>query len=272
MKHVMNHIDTMDDKNLGFVLKHYDEKAFCAEGAEKEIRKRLGMAGHGGSRIRYALMCAAAVLIAALPCFFLWLNWPENYMASAEVRTFVLPDSSEITLAPGASARIRPHKNVRHLEMTGKIFFDIAPDASAPFTISVGKSAAVKVLGTRFQISQMDSAVRVDVQEGTVDFGGMKLSDGMSAIKDNAGVCRKIPSPDILNPMAWATGKFEYRDALLRDILKDLEAFYQVRIAAGETPADTVRITGTFPSGGLDDILDVVKTVSGVALTVLPED
>lgn len=266
MKHVMNHIDTMDDKNLRFVLKHYDEKAFCAEGAEKEIRKRLGIAGHGGSRIRYALMCAAAVLIAALPCFFLWLDWSENYMASAEVRTFVLPDSSEITLAPGASARIRPHKNVRHLEMSGKIFFDIAPDASAPFTISVGKSALVKVLGTRFQISQTDSVVRVDVQEGAVDFDGMKLSDGMSAIKDNAGVCRRIPSQDILNPAAWATGKFEYRDAQLRDMLKDLEAFYHVRIAAGETPADTVRITGTFPAGNLEDILDVIGAVCGMEL------
>lgn len=268
----MKHIDTMEDKNLRFVLEHYDEKAFGVAGAEKEIRKRLGMSGHGGSRIRYALMCAAAVLIAVLPCFFIWLNWPEDYVASAEVRTFVLPDSSKITLAPGASARTRPHKNVRHVGMSGKIFFEIAPDASAPFTIAAGKSSMVKVLGTRFQVSQEDSAVRVDVLEGVVDFDGIKLSDGMSAVEDNAGGCLKITSPDILNPMAWATGKFEYRDAQLSDILKDLESFYHVRIDAVEEPSDTVRITGSFPAGDVDDILDVVKTVSGVALTVLPED
>lgn len=52
---------------------------------------------------------------------------------------------------------------------SGKVYFNVHRDESAPFSIDAG-NGFVRVLGTQFQVCRNDSSVRVDVSSGKVLF------------------------------------------------------------------------------------------------------
>ena len=152
------------------------------------------------------------------------------------------------------------------MEMSGKIFFNVAHDSSYPFTISVSRGLPVTVLGTRFQVDQSDSLTRVDVLDGKVSFGRMTLTKGMSASYRPGTGLQEMTSGDVLNPMAWATGSFVYEESSLDDVIKDLESFYHIRINVSES-VDGKRLTGTFPTADAASVLEIIGMACGVRLT-----
>ena len=178
-----------------------------------------------------------------------------------------MPDSSVVVLAPGSELRLQKRKNIRHMEMSGKIFFNVAHDSGHPFTISVSLGLPVTVLGTRFQVDQSDSLTRVDVLDGKVSFGRMTLTKGMSASYRPETGLQEMTSGDVLNPMAWATGSFVYEESSLDDVIKDLESFYHVRINVSES-VDGKRLTGTFPTADMASVLEIIGMACDVRLTI----
>ncbi len=80
-----------------------------------------------------------------------------------------LPDGTRVELGGDSSARVRFEPGLRHFRLDkGDAHFAVGHDARRPFLITTPR-AQIRVVGTRFLITQLPDFIRVDVFDGTVE-------------------------------------------------------------------------------------------------------
>jgi len=80
-----------------------------------------------------------------------------------EVRTLQLPDGSSLTLGAYSHAAVKLSATERRVSLDrGEAYFDVAQDAARPFFVDA-RSAAVRVVGTRFDVRVGSNRVRIEV-------------------------------------------------------------------------------------------------------------
>ncbi len=92
----------------------------------------------------------------------------------------LLPDGSKAWLFPGSSIHIPANYNEqnRHVQVTGRAFFDVKQDISKPFYVDAG-SMQTRVLGTTFEVNTLREkfpAVVVKSGRVAVSWEGKELS------------------------------------------------------------------------------------------------
>lgn len=276
---------------IDFVAKSYEENRFdpdkalraVASAAEPVEAHRPGASstGHFGrlrdrnSSFGHLLASVAGIAAAALVGIFIYTSWHTSwteYTAYSIPQTFTLPDSSSVTLAPGATLRLQRHKDSRLVQMTGKIYFNVRHDDQAPFRIDAG-SGFVKVLGTRFQVDSKDS-ISVGVVSGKVLFSsarpgeeGLILTKGQSAVLRQGSPVPTPLTPEHPNPAAWATGEFIYDSTPLPEVLSELSEYYGVRLSV-TNHSDVRCLSGEFSTSSLPEILNLINSALGTDIWI----
>lgn len=270
---------TNEDRMIDFVAKSYEENRF-------DPRKALARSQNGtlcrSLRLSKRIVMfsrIAGIAAAAIIGIFLYTSWRTSwtdYMAYDIPQTFTLPDSSSVTLAPGATLRLQRHKDNRLVQMTGKIYFNVRHDCRAPFRIDVGLGF-VKVLGTRFQVDSRDP-ISVSVVSGKVLFSAIRsgeealiLTKGQSAVLDPAASKPVEITPKHPNPAAWATGEFIYDNTPLPEVLSELSEYYDVTLVAfdaGHSSGESRRLSGEFSTSSLQEILNLINSALGTDIQI----
>lgn len=157
-----------------------------------------------------------------------------------------LADGSKIWL-DAASSIVYPTAftgKERKVEITGQVYFEIAKNPAIPFIVKkLHGDAEVRVLGTHFNINAYDdeAVTTITLLEGSVQVTKGKnnrlLSPGQQiqinsmdnmALKENA---------DVDAVMAWKNGMFQFNNAGLPDVLRQLARWYDVDIVyKGKVP------------------------------------
>lgn len=265
---------TNEDRMIDFVAKSYEENRFDPKKAL--ARSQNGTLHRSLSLSKRTVMLKRIIGIAAavIVGIFLYTSWRTSwtdYMAYDIPQTFTLPDSSSVTLAPGATLRLQRHKDNRLVQMTGKVYFNVRHDDRAPFRVDAG-TGFVKVLGTRFQVDALDST-SVSVVSGKVlftdsrsDGEGLILTKGQSAVLDPAASKPVEITPKHPNPAAWATGEFIYDNTPLPEVLSELSEYYGVTLVAfdaGHSSGESRSLSGEFSTSSLPEILNLINSALG---------
>ena len=270
---------TNEDRMIDFVAKSYEENRFdpkkaLARSQNGSLRRSLSLSKRT-VMLKRIIGVAAAVIVG----IFLYTSWRTSwtdYMAYDIPQTFTLPDSSSVTLAPGATLRLQRHKDNRLVQMTGKVYFNVRHDDRAPFRVDAG-TGFVKVLGTRFQVDALDST-SVSVVSGKVlftdsqsDGEGLILTKGQSAVLDPAASKPVEITPKHPNPAAWATGEFIYDNTPLPEVLSELSEYYDVTLVAfdaGHSSGESRRLSGEFSTSSLQEILNLINSALGTDIQI----
>ena len=270
---------TNEDRMIDFVAKSYEENRFDPKKAL--ARSQNGTLHRSLSLSKRTVMLKRIIGIAAavIVGIFLYTSWRTSwtdYMAYDIPQTFTLPDSSSVTLAPGATLRLQRHKDNRLVQMTGKVYFNVRHDDRAPFRVDAG-SGFVKVLGTRFQVDALDST-SVSVVSGKVlftdsqsDGEGLILTKGQSAVLDPAASKPVEITPKHPNPAAWATGEFIYDNTPLPEVLSELSEYYGVTLVAfdaGHSSGESRSLSGEFSTSSLPEILNLINSALGTDIQI----
>lgn len=270
---------TNEDRMIDFVAKSYEENRFDPKKAL--ARSQNGSLHRSLSLSKRTVMLKRIIGIAAAVIFgiFLYTSWRTSwtdYMAYDIPQTFTLPDSSSVTLAPGATLRLQRHKDNRLVQMTGKVYFNVRHDDRAPFRVDAG-TGFVKVLGTRFQVDALDST-SVSVVSGKVlftdsrsDGEGLILTKGQSAVLDPAASKPVEITPKHPNPAAWATGEFIYDNTPLPEVLSELSEYYGVTLVAfdaGHSSGESRSLSGEFSTSSLQEILNLINSALGTDIQI----
>ena len=270
---------TNEDRMIDFVAKSYEENRFDPKKAL--ARSQNGTLHRSLSLSKRTVMLKRIIGIAAavIVGIFLYTSWRTSwtdYMAYDILQTFTLPDSSSVTLAPGATLRLQRHKDNRLVQMTGKVYFNVRHDDRAPFRVDAG-TGFVKVLGTRFQVDALDST-SVSVVSGKVlftdsqsDGEGLILTKGQSAVLDPAASKPVEITPKHPNPAAWATGEFIYDNTPLPEVLSELSEYYDVTLVAfdaGHSSGESRSLSGEFSTSSLPEILNLINSALGTDIQI----
>ena len=260
-----------EDKHMDFVLKHYQEGKFDTQKAIDRFNEAHGIQKPQPRRrvlpwVSGMVAAAAAVVL----CVFLFRGNDQqkhqiHLVADAQVKEFVLPDGSEVTLAPGSRLTYR-EKSPRKTHLEGKAFFEVARDEAVPFEIT-SDGAFVRVLGTKFMVDAGSSVKEVYVTEGKVLFAKSSDSEGVILTKDMQATLSASQSIPVIameadvNSIAWQRGSFIFNQTPLKEVLETLSKHYKVSFVA--TDLDK-QLSGEFDAEDLDLIISIIESALDV--------
>jgi len=133
-------------------------KARRAAAVRRRPRRVLGVA---------AVALAACVLAIVGPAIVLRLQ-ADHQTGVAEIGTLHLDDGSSVRLGPGGALRVAFSSGERRVQiLAGEALFDVTADTTRPFRV-VTRDAVTTVIGTRFDVSLLESSTSVVVARGHV--------------------------------------------------------------------------------------------------------
>lgn len=188
---------------------------------------------------RYAI--AAAVIIAAFTGIFFYQNLTSPHLigesfSSAEIIT--LPDGSKVTLRPYSKLYgVGFSEAEASYKLEGEAYFNVTTDPTRTFSVSTHQSE-VRVLGTRFVLSDWGSRSTVYLQEGRIQYTSLKnqqsivLEPGQSSTIDNTTPVPeiKIDNEDIYTD--WLDNQLVFRNESVANIFSELEQHFNITIQA----------------------------------------
>jgi len=174
----------------------------------------------------------------------------------------MLPDGSKVWLNAVSSIRYPTAftGKERRVEITGEAYFEIVKDASRPFKVSVNSSMEVSVLGTHFNINAYtdEPTIKTTLLEGSVKVThnehSVVIKPGEQTQFNGEGTMKVVHDANVDQAVAWRNGLFEFDDADLQSILRQIMRWYDV----------DVEYQGNIPDRYFTAIISRDKTLTGV--------
>lgn len=151
--------------------------------------------------------------------------------------TVELPDGTIAWLNSASSLRYPTAftGNNRTVEMEGQGYFEVKQNAKRPFVVKVN-AIEVQVLGTAFDIMAYpdEDAVKTTLISGAVKVKSAKteklLHPGDQAAISNSTGAVLVQPVDVAAVTAWKTGFFEFDNANINIIMRQLARWYDIEI------------------------------------------
>lgn len=198
-----------------------------------------------------------------------------------DLKTYVAEDHgmTEIELEDGTHVWLKPHSilsydaegfmDERNVEFVGEAVFDVAHNPASPFVVSA-PGIKVKVLGTIFRIcnfSENEPAEAV-LAEGSIELMNREgdylvtLNPGQRATYDSEVLQIKDVMIDDVAMIRY--GIRIIREAPLRDIVRELERDFDIRLrAVSYTLKDTLFTISYVKDADVKDVLELLEAISG---------
>jgi transmembrane sensor len=230
---------------------------------------------------RYALAAsvAAVALVAAL-----WgaMDRPvvlQTPIGSKEV--VELADGSRVSVGAASRLRVEIDEARRRVDLDrGEAFFDVARDASRPFTVHAGR-ASITAVGTAFNVSKAGEQVIVGVSSGSVavkwerpsaagapDAGARALLGAGQRLILNASTGSSEEVEPIALPAVagWREGRLRYAGDTLERVIADANRYLRDPIVIEDPSIATLRVTGTVAEENLEAWVASLQTALPVEL------
>ena len=201
-----------------------------------------------------------------------------------------LPDGSQFMLAPASRIRISTEygHGMREVALEGEATFTVVHDAALPFTVRTATARTVDV-GTQFDVRAYagDPATRIAVEEGEVAVSrvGRRVPAVISDIRagDLAIVSDTAVSvthgADVGALTAWTAGQLRVHDVPLRELVPDLERWYDIDVTVTDSALASRLVTASWAAEPTEQMLAelgallnarVVRRGRAVTLVPLP--
>ncbi len=152
----------------------------------------------------------------------------------------VLPDGSKVWLNSGSTIRYPTNftGKERKIDLSGEAYFEVVKNASMPFKVNVNGKTEVEVLGTHFNINSYtdEPSINTTLLEGSVRVTALAthytrlIAPGEQAQLKANGQIDLNKTVNIDQVMAWKNGIFNFDDADLPTVLRQLSRWYDVDI------------------------------------------
>ena len=220
----------------------------------------------------------AAILLPVCIAFFTYYLIDSSQMTSApfivkadkgDKATVELPDGTNVVLNSASQLSYLNNfgEKVRRVQLNGEAYFKVAPDEKHAFIVQVG-DLEVKVLGTSFNVSAYEDAkdITVVLLEGKVGIYTQETSRMMKPgdkIEYNKTTHQLVATQVHPNDyIEWTKGNIYFEKESLANIMKALSRIYDVEIRFDSNKLPKEYFTGTIPSGGIQNALNILMLTS----------
>ncbi len=195
-----------------------------------------------------------------------------------------LEDGTQVWLNAASSLRFPTVfvGNEREVQLTGEAYFEVAKNPGKPFHVKVNQMD-VQVLGTHFNVMAYgnEPTAKTTLLEGRVTVTNkgqtQQLAPGQQAVLNNGtnGFTVRDVNTDLA--VAWKNGLFRFRETNIREIMRQVERWYDVEVdfkAVGNDQDYTGIVPRTQNVSALLQMLQLTGTVhftvEGKRITVQP--
>ena len=232
---------------------------------------------------RYYAAAAVLLIVSSLAYYGSRETWILS--SSRETRWLTLAVGSGtgdlLTLSDGTRIRLDAGSTLRYPEsfrgderrvfLGGEGYFEVAPDADRPFRVRL-EHAVVEVLGTRFNVRawQPEQRVTVAVAEGMValisgrEEEAVEIGTGQMSTLPGSGPPSEPRPADIDRHLGWMRQEAFFDDAPLRDVLFQLERWYDVEFALEDTSMAAERLSVHIRGESLEGVLELISALTGL--------
>ena len=150
-----------------------------------------------------------------------------------------LPDGTSVWLNSVSSIRFptRFSKTERNVEITGEVYFEVAKNKLAPFTVKTGNQKIV-VLGTHFNVNAYtdEAEIKTTLLEGSVlvtqgQNQKVRLNPGQQSVASHSPTGNLlVKEADIQAAVAWKNGYFHFNQSSLPELMRQFARWYQVDV------------------------------------------
>lgn len=151
----------------------------------------------------------------------------------------------ELTLADGTEVTLDAESSIvypvaftgkeRRVKITGQAYFNVAHNASRPFSVSVG-SQTIDDIGTAFNINAYpdDPLVKITLVQGSVKVSNSQknvtIVPGQQAQVENGHEDIIVKRADVGEEVAWKNGWFVFHHESIESVMKQAARWYDVDI------------------------------------------
>lgn len=245
------------------------------EGIIEEKQKKNALDRRSSLRTEFLKIAAVVLLTLGLNYAYQKLTVPEEPVAMQTITvpagqrvSICLPDGSHVWLNARTTIQY-PFSfkgDKRQILLDGQAYFDVVKNKQQPFIVKTDK-ATVEVFGTQFDVEAysdkeefettlMSGNVRVVSAANPLDM--LNLAPDSKAYLENGQL--KVKQVDDYNPYRWKEGLICFRNETFRNIMKDFEKYYGIRIEIENRQVLKYFYTGKFrQSDGVDYALRVLQ-------------
>jgi transmembrane sensor len=224
------------------------------------------------SRARRALAAAALGLSACIlaivgPTIALRLQ-SDHHTGVAEVETLHLDDGSSVRMGPGSALRVAFSSAERRVQiLAGEALFDVTADATRPFRV-VTRDAVTTVLGTRFDVSLLETSTSVVVARGHVQVSSrsavqpidLRAGDWVRVAADGSTE-RGDDRPDLF--VLGPDHRVGVRNRPVAEVIERIRPWFAGRIVVADDEVGRPSVTGVFDAADPARALDALVGPQG---------
>ncbi len=236
---------------------------------------------------RWAMGLGAVAAAIALAIGAWGWTRPQDYTtALGERRVLKLEDGSTVTMDSNSVLKVSLRSDARDLELVrGQARFDVAHDASRPFSVHV-RDQTVVATGTSFDVDLLDKTVFVTLIQGHVSVfeehrGLLALPQATTRLVaklEPGDRLTSVPAPadgamlpvavargvSVDQMTAWQGGKLIFSDEPLSLVAARVSR-YSVRQIAVDGTARSLKLSGVFDVGDAGSFVDAVQRLLPIA-------
>lgn len=190
-----------------------------------------------------------------------------NTMSTPKGRQFQLqlPDGTQVWMNAASSIRYPTTFNgkERKVEVTGEVYFEIVKNEQMPFRVKAGNKADIEVLGTHFNVNAYDDEESLNA---TLLEGAIRVTKGTDKVILKPGQqarveehIKVIPDADIDKVMAWKNGFFNFENANLQEVMRQLQRWYDIEVVYEKGVPDMEFVGKMSKNINLADLLTILE-------------
>jgi transmembrane sensor len=192
-----------------------------------------------------------------------------NTLTTSRGQTYplTLSDQSKVWLNAESSIRfpVSFTGNARKVEITGEVYFEVAHNATQPFTVNV-KGIDIQVLGTTFNVNAYNNE---EVIKTTLIAGSVSITKGNQKKQIRPGQQAQVianeikitDNVDVDKITAWKKGLFTFRGDKLGEVMKNIARWYNIEVEL-EGHAKDVEISGDiYRTSNLSEVLKILSAL-----------
>ncbi|HMK88530.1 MAG TPA: FecR family protein [Methylocystis sp.] len=191
----------------------------------------------------------------------------------AETKQVTLEDGSRVELGPRSAIAESYDDRQRSVTLLrGEAYFEVAPDAGRPFSVSVAGGSAT-ALGTAFDVSTNAARTEVTVLRHRVRIASAGAAVVVSEGEQSAfapGIAAIKPYAVAVDHVtAWRRGKLIFDDRPLGEVVEAIGQYYAGYILILDPRLKTRRVTGVFDAGDPMAALRAIERSLGISAIYL---
>lgn len=187
-----------------------------------------------------------------------------------------LPDGTLVWLNAGSKISYSQGFCIvnRLVSIVGEGYFEVARNEQLPFSVK-SENVQVRVLGTKFNFRDYpaDAEATVSLSEGSVAMNSLKdvskdqlLKPGQRATVDKRTGHIRVEEYEVSNAIQWTNGRLIFDGEPLRDIVKNLERSYNVKIKVKDESLYDLHFYGDFirQEQSLGEVLEALSATGKI--------